>query len=101
MMTSDGRPDPANGTPAHDSAKVEVDHVGDQPAPPSPAPGPRWRPDRDSADREGSGPRRPVAARRLRTGCWVVVVILLLLCCVLTAWLSDTILDIRTVTTGG
>ena len=99
-MTGDGRPDPADGTPAHDSAEVRVDHLDNQPAPPAPAPGPRWRPDRVGADREGRGTRRPDTARRLRVGCWVAVVILLL-CCILTAWLSDTILDIRTVTTGG
>jgi len=42
-----------------------------------------------------------VAGRRIRSGCWLLVVVLLLICCVLSAWLTDSILDLRTITTGG
>ena len=64
---------------------------------PDPRPAPRWRPDADQG--RASGP--PRTGRRLRTGCWVLVVILLLICCVLTAWGTDAVLDLRSVTTGG
>ena len=56
-----------------------------------------WRPDTGA---DGAPQPRPPAARRLRAGCWVLIVVLLLLCCVLGAWLGDTVLDLRAVTTG-
>ena len=60
-------------------------------------PAPRWQPD----VHRGPAPHRPVAARRVRRGCWLLVVVLLLICCVLSAWLTDSILDLRAITTGG
>lgn len=57
----------------------------------------RWQPDRY----ERPALHRPVAARRVRRGCWLLVVVLLLICCVLSAWLTDSILDLRAITTGG
>lgn len=56
-----------------------------------------WRPDTFG----GSVVGRPVAGRRIRRGCWLLVVVLLLICCVLSAWLTDSILDLRAITTGG
>ena len=71
--------------------------TGEAPGPAgSHRPVPRWQPDvyRDPTA------ERPVIARRVRRGCWLLVVILLLICCVLSAWLTDSILDLRTITTG-
>lgn len=50
---------------------------------------------------DGVAGQRPPAARRLRAGCWLLILVLLLVCCVLSAWLADAVLDLRTVTTGG
>ena len=59
-------------------------------------PSPHWQPDAY----RGPTALRPVAARRVRRGCWLLVVVLLLICCVLSAWLTDSILDLRAITTG-
>ena len=88
-----GRPHPAaEPSPPGDPTR-------DQPPTPDPSGVERlWRPD-TAADAATGG--HPPAARRVRMGCWALVVVLLLICCVLGAWLTDAVLDLRALTTGG
>lgn len=94
-MTRTGGPDasmdPVEPTPA---ASIDEQLETGGPAPLAP----RWRADPGPSGLAG---HRPPAGRRLRAGCWVLVVVLLLICCVLSAWLTDAVLDLRAVTTGG
>lgn len=81
-------PRPADGT----TGRVEAAETTDGPYLTA-----RWRPDTYG----GSVIGRPVAGRRIRRGCWLLMIVLLLICCVLSAWLTDSILDLRAITTGG
>lgn len=96
-MTGDDRPDRPAASPARPAdAAAQADPGSD--ASPDSTPAPRWRED---PYRTGLAGGRPRTDRRLRAGCWVLIVILLLICCVLTAWLTDAVLDLRAITTGG